>query len=229
MVAERAATAITALHDRLLAAYGPQHWWPTRDAHNPRFEILVGAVLTQHTAWVQVEKALAALRAAGPLTPQAVLAHPDLPALIRPAGPHRVKAGRLRALCHWFVAAGGFAGLAGRDTRRLCRDLRAVPGIGPETADVIALYAFDRPRFIADAYAFRILERYGLWQGRRRYEGLRERIEQALGADVAASFYQELHALIVAHAKQRCHKRNPNCDACVLAGRCAHAQRRVRS
>ncbi|MES1956152.1 endonuclease III domain-containing protein [Salinisphaera hydrothermalis] len=218
------AAAIVDFHDRLAAAYGPQHWWPIQDPANPRFEILIGAVLTQHTAWTNVEIAITALREAGSLTPEAMLAHDDLPALIRRAGPHRIKAERLRSLCRWFVERGGFAAIETLDTVTLCRELRSLHGIGPETADVIALYAFDRPRFVADAYAFRILERYGWWQGARRYERLRETIEAALGDDASAGFYDELHALIVAHAKQRCHKRAPDCGRCALAATCEYAR-----
>ena len=215
---------LRAFHDALLAAYGPQQWWPTQDAHNPRFEILVGAVLTQHTAWTNVEIAIAALREAGALTAETLLAHDDLAALIRRAGPHRVKARRLRALCQWFVAAGGFKALDDYADDALRAELLALHGIGPETADAIVLYAFSRPCFVADAYAFRVFERYGWWRApTRRYATLRKQVEQAApGAGVA--FYDELHALIVAHARQRCHKRAPDCARCVLNTRCAHGR-----
>ncbi|HET7315060.1 hypothetical protein [Salinisphaera sp.] len=216
---------LTAFRDDLFSAYGPQHWWPVQDEKNLRFEILVGAVLTQHTAWTNVEIALAALREAGPLSAGALLAHDDLPALIRRAGPHRVKAERLRTLCRWFVDRGGFGAIEMLDTAALCRELRSLRGIGPETADVIALYAFDRPRFIADAYAFRIFERYGWWQGTRRYERLRCRVESAAAFD--AEWFQELHALIVAHAKACCFKRTPDCERCVLADCCRFARGRA--
>ncbi|MGB7758109.1 MAG: hypothetical protein WBL23_18810 [Salinisphaera sp.] len=218
------AEAIVDFHDRLAAAYGPQHWWPIQDDANPRFEILIGAVLTQHTAWPNVDIAISALREAGPLNPETILAHDDLPGLIRRAGPHRIKAERLRSLCRWFVERGGFEAIEALDTATLCRELRSLHGIGPETADVIALYAFHRPRFVADAYAFRIFERYGWWPGSRRYERLRETIETALGERATAAFYDELHALIVAHAKQRCHKQVPDCARCALAATCAHGR-----
>ena len=220
------ASALRAFHDGLAATYGPQHWWPVQDADNPRFEILVGAVLTQHTAWTNVEIAIAELRDAGPLTADALLAHDDLPALIRRAGPHNIKARRLRSLCEWFVAQGGFDVLQTRDSATLRRELLALHGIGHETADVILLYAFQRPAFVADAYAFRIMERYGWTSGARNYERLRRSIE-AVGPDNDAGFYDELHALIVAHAKQRCHKRNPDCGHCVLHDRCDHGQAAV--
>ncbi|MBS63537.1 hypothetical protein [Salinisphaera sp.] len=215
--------ALRAFHDGLAAAYGPQRWWPVQDTDNPRFEILVGAVLTQHTAWTNAEIAIGQLREAGPLTAETVLAHEDLPALIRRAGPHNIKARRLRSLCEWFVGQGGFDGLQTRDSATLRRELLALHGIGHETADVILLYAFQRPAFVADAYAFRILERYGWTSGARNYERLRRSIEAVGPADDAA-FYDELHALIVAHAKQRCHKRNPDCVRCVLNDRCDHGR-----
>ena len=210
------------VHDTLLCAYGPQHWWPTQDAEQPRFEVLVGAVLTQHTAWTNVERAIANLRAAGPLTPDALLAHADLPTLIRRAGPHHVKAERLRALCRWLLAHGGLAVLDAWQTPALRRDLLSVRGVGAETADAILLYAFGRPQFVADAYAFRLFERYGWWSGPRRYERLRQTVE-AVGPATAA-FYDELHALIVAHARGRCHKRRPDCAHCALRDRCDHGR-----
>lgn len=217
-----ATDALAWFYDTLYAAHGPQHWWPHQDTVNPRYEILIGAVLTQHTAWTNVDIAIGELLAAGPLTAEAILAHGDaLPELIRRAGPHQVKAERLRALCRWFVEAGGFTAIAAQSTDDLCAGLRAVRGIGPETADVIALYAFDRPRFVADAYAFRIFERYGGWLGRtRRYEALRQAIEAAAPPAWQASDYQELHALIVEHARERCHKRRPDCARCALNPRC---------
>jgi len=213
----------TDLFGRLLAAHGPQHWWPHQDTDNPRFEILIGAVLTQHTAWTNVERAIATLRRAGPLTAETLLAYDDLAELVRQAGPHRVKAERLLALCEWFVTQGGFDAIEAMDTPALCKALRATHGVGPETADVIALYAFNRPRFVADAYAFRIFERLG-WcpagQGSRRYERLREQMEVAL-PDAEAAYFDEYHALIVEHAKHSCHKSRPACDVCALVSICA--------
>lgn len=219
MAAPINAQALDDVFARLLAGHGRQRWWPHQDPDQPRFEILIGAVLTQHAAWTNVERAIGALREAGPLTPAALLAHDNLADLIRQAGPHRVKAERLRALCRWFLERGGFASLERLDTATLCAELRAIRGIGPETADVIALYAFQRPRFVADAYAFRLVERLGWWQGSRRYEGLRRVVENALPNHDAA-FLDEYHALIVAHAKTCCHKRTPACTTCVLDSVC---------
>lgn len=203
------------LHDTLLAAYGPQRWWPART----RFEILVGAVLVQRTTWASAARAIERLREQDALTAQGILAHPELPEAIRVAGPHRIKAERLRGLCRWFIDAGGFAALDEWGTRDLRRALLARHGIGPETADVILVYAFERAQFVADAYAFRILARYGFIGTGLAYETLRARIECRGPADSA--FYNELHALLVAHARRACHKRAPDCDGCVLNTRCA--------
>lgn len=209
------AQTLRELYDNLLATYGPQHWWPARE----RFEILVGAVLVQRTTWTSAAAALQRLRDDNALTAEGILAHTALADAIRVAGPHHVKAQRLRNLCRWFVQAGGFEGLEEQSTDTLRRALLAVHGIGPETADVIVLYALKRPVFVADAYAFRVLGRYGWLSERTSYARLRSRIE-AIGPGDAA-FYNELHALIVAHGKQVCHKQSPNCATCVLAPCCA--------
>jgi endonuclease-3 related protein len=215
---------LSALYTDLRRAYGPQHWWPTQ-VDNPRFEILIGAVLTQHTAWTHAAAAVAALSRAGPLVPRVLLAHENLPELIRTAGTHRVKAGRLRALCNWVIAAGGLAKIDDMATTELRHALRGVHGIGPETADVIALYAFERPAFIADAYAFRLFERYGLWQGKTDYERLRRSVEATAVFDVSA--YQEFHALLVDHAKNLCFKQKPDCERCALVACCGYGQAQV--
>jgi endonuclease-3 related protein len=203
------------VYERLLAAYGPQRWWP---GDSP-FEVMVGAVLTQNTAWRNVERAIANLKAAEALTPSAVVAlpHADLAALIRPAGYFNVKARRLQAFCRFVVEAGGGAALAGLPTEALRRELLAVHGIGPETADDMLLYAFGRPVFVIDAYTRRLLGRLGLASGEEGYETLRHGIEGALGPD--AQLFNELHALVVHHAKVACGAR-PRCMGCCLRRIC---------
>jgi endonuclease-3 related protein len=202
----------------LAAAYGPQHWWP---AETP-FEVMVGAVLTQNTAWTNVERAIANLRAAGALDPEtlAAMAPGELAPLLRPAGYFNVKAARLQAFCRWLLARGGLAALAGRETHELRRDLLSVRGVGPETADDILLYALHRPVFVIDAYTRRILARLGLAAGDEPYDQLRVAVEDAIGPDVAA--LNELHALLVVHAKAHCRARAPRCEACPLAGACPY-------
>ncbi len=156
---------------RLDDAWGPQHWWPGESV----LEIMVGAVLTQNTAWSNVERAIANLKAAGTLSMQALLALPldELAALIRPAGYFNVKARRLRALLEWVWEAGGVEALSGWTDEKLRSGLLGVHGVGPETADDILLYAFGRPVFVIDAYTRRILGRLGLIDPTMGYEHLR--------------------------------------------------------
>jgi endonuclease-3 related protein len=181
---------------------------------------MLGAVLTQNTAWSNVEKALARLSGQVSLSAEALLALPEaeLAALIRPAGYFNVKARRLRAFCEAFIAAGGESALCKLDTPELREWLLGIHGIGPETADDMVLYAFERPVFVIDAYTRRLFERLGLLDGGEPYETLRMRFEQALGPDPA--LFNEYHALIVRHAKQVCRVRAPRCDACCLVADC---------
>jgi endonuclease-3 related protein len=210
------ARKMRAVFRRLFDQYGPQGWWP---ADSP-FEVMVGAVLVQNTAWSNVEQAIAGLAARGALYPERILALPDLAEVLRPSGCFRVKADRLRSLCRWFLASGGLAALEARPTAAIRAELLAVHGVGPETADDILLYALERPVFVIDAYTRRLFARFGLIGGQEDYETLRARIERALGPDVP--LYQEYHALIVRHAKGSCRTR-PGCERCCLAPRCARA------
>ena len=203
------------VHDRLLAEYGEQGWWPGDTA----FEVVVGAVLTQNAAWTNVEYALANLRAADALTPEAIvdLSPERLGELIRPSGYYNVKARRLQAVCAFLLEQGGVEALDELDTDALREALLAVHGVGRETADDIVLYGFHRPVFVIDAYTRRIFSRLGLLDHRAGYEALRAAFENALPRD--PGLYQEYHALIVQHAKQACGVR-PRCDACCLRRRC---------
>ena len=212
------ADRLRSLFVTLEAAHGTHHWWP---AETP-FEVAVGAVLTQNAAWINVERAIANLRAANVLEPRAIveLEHDDLAALLRPSGYFNLKANRLKSLCRWWLEAGGHDALAARSTEVLRPELLAVHGVGPETADDILLYAFHRPVFVIDAYTRRILSRLGLIGGREGYEALRHAFERALGPDVA--LFNAYHALIVIHAKALCRPR-PRCGDCPLSGECPTA------
>ncbi len=207
------------VYRRLAAAHGPQHWWPGDSA----FEIMVGAVLTQNTAWSNVEKAIANLKQAGALTPKAIAAAPHrrLAAWLKPSGYFNIKARRLRAYCEWYIARGGKRRLARLPTAALRAELLNVHGVGPETADDILLYAFERPVFVIDAYTRRLFQRLGIIEGREDYESLRHGFESALGADVP--LFNEYHALIVTHAKDVCRPR-PRCATCTLRSICAAAK-----
>lgn len=208
------------VYDRLLRCYGPQHWWPG----DTPFEVMVGAILTQNTAWSNVEKAIGNLVANDALTPEAIVASPPatVAGWIRPSGYFNIKAKRLRNFCRWYLAAGGLDALRRFDTVTLRHRLLAVNGVGPETADDMLLYAFERPVFVIDAYTRRLLVRLGLAHGGESYEHLRHAFEQGLGtARRRVAMFNEYHALIVAHAKVHCRK-TPVCDGCCLLRHCPH-------
>ncbi len=199
------------LYRHLLQALGPQHWWPGDSA----FEIALGALLTQNTAWRNVEQALRNLRNRGWLQPEAVATAPleELEQLLRPSGYYRQKARRARDLARWWLAHGGEEGLRSLPTETLRRELLRLKGIGPETADSILLYAFHRPVFVVDAYTRRILSRHG-FPLPPDYEGLRKFMEDQLPRSVP--LYQEFHALLVAVGKHFC-RRSPRCTGCPVA------------
>ena len=203
------------VQERLAAAYGPQDWWPARDP----FEMMAGALLTQRTTWRNAERAIASLRREGVLSPEALVSVPiaRLEALVRVAGTFRTKAVRLKALARWYVDSGGRDALAARPTAKLRSELLALPGIGPETADDILVYTFTRPVFVVDAYARRILSRYGWAEGDEPYDRLSAAVTRAIGADTAR--LGELHALLVEHGKRHC-RPTPRCTGCPLAAGC---------
>lgn len=207
------------IYRALLATYGPQGWWPGESA----FEVALGAVLTQNTAWGNVERALGNLKAAGVLSLRGLQAldQEELECLLRPSGTYRVKATRVRALLDYLERSygGDLAGLATGDLEAVRRGLLSVPGIGPETADSILLYAAGRPTFVIDAYTRRLLGRLGLAERNVSYEKLQAFFMQHLPPDPA--LYGEYHALIVRHGKERCRARRPRCGDCPLRQECA--------
>ena len=207
---------------RLLEAhFGTQKWWP---ADSP-FEVVVGAILTQNTAWTNVEKAIGNLRAADALAPEAIsrMAPAALEQLIRPAGFFRQKALRLQHVTTVLVTtcAGEVATLCAGPLDEARSRLLALPGIGPETADSILLYAAHRPSFVVDAYNRRIFSRLGLLAGDEKYEAIRARF--MAGLPVEPRLYNEYHALIVTLAKSHCRKNRPDCLGCPLVSGCGFA------
>jgi len=207
------------VYRRLYDCFGAQGWWP---GEGP-FEVMVGAVLTQNTAWRNAERALGRLRRAGLLEPRAI-AEADsarVAAAIRPSGCFNVKTRRLQALSRAYLSWGGRQGMATMGTGDLRRALLRVHGIGRETADDILVYAFDRPVFVVDAYSRRIFERLGLLEGGERYEKVRRDIESVLDPDPA--LFNEYHALIVQLGKTVC-RPLPDCVACVLRDLCPTAE-----
>lgn len=212
------------MHDLLDSAYGPQHWWP---AQTP-FEVILGAYLTQNTAWKAVERSLDNLRQATAYTIEGLRALPleDLQTLIRPSGFSTRKAPALKA----FVAmldtefSGSLDQLAATPTPVLRRRLLALPGVGSETADAILLYALNHPVPVADEYLRRIAERHHLAAPLRRgdrkaYETLTGLTRKAFAVDPASSqtrLFNEFHALTVAVGKAHC-GRTARCEGCPLA------------
>ncbi|MDD2706649.1 MAG: endonuclease III domain-containing protein [Verrucomicrobiae bacterium] len=203
----------------LLKRFGPQRWWP---AETP-FEVCIGAILTQNTAWTNVEKAIANLKSAHALHPKVLLSLPDptLAQLIRPSGYFNLKARRLKAFVRFFVENHGASikQMAHQDTDILRQQLLGVYGIGKETADSILLYSLDKPIFIIDAYTRRVFERHGWIRGEEDYDTIREMVEAAwhkFSPEQQRKDFNEFHALIVALGKDFCHKKNPVCCKCPL-------------
>ena len=194
---------IRKLFDILFDYYGPQKWWPCQTGL--RWEIITGAILTQNTAWTNVEKAIGTLLSADVMSPERVLATPDtdLQELIRPAGFFTQKCAYLKAMAA-FMLERELAFEQSADVWALRKELLAVKGVGRETADSILLYAFNKPIFVIDAYTRRVAERHLHLDNSVHYDTLQKIFMDALPADVA--IYNEYHALIVALCKESCHK-----------------------
>ncbi len=219
------AQRLRTMHEWLVTACGPQHWWPA----NTPFEVILGAYLTQNTAWKAVERSLDNLKRAGALTLEGIRALPveRLRELIRPSGFVTRKAPAIKA----FVAlvddqfAGSLKNMAATPADPLRARLLALPGVGPETADAILLYAFGKAVPVADEYLRRIAERHRLLSpapshNRKGYDALTRLTRGAFASDPPAShagLYNEFHALVVAVGKAHC-GRKANCDGCPLAG-----------
>jgi len=196
------------MHSALATAYGPQHWWPAKTP----FEVILGAYLTQNTSWKAVERSL-----------------DDLQQLIRPSGFHTRKAPALKAFVAMLDAefGGSLDSLSAIPTAPLRRRLLALPGVGPETADAILLYALGHPVPVADEYLRRIAERHQLTAvepGRKGYQSLVALTQQAFAQDPSechTRLFNEFHALTVAVGKAHCAK-TPNCSGCPLENDLEH-------
>ncbi len=212
--------SLLGLFGKLLGHFGPLHWWP---ATSP-FEVVVGAILTQNTAWRNVAAAIANLREAGCLTPQGIqgLQRQELENLIHPAGFFRQKADYLTTLvdCLQHRHGGDLDRWLAGNLELVRRELLQIRGIGPETADSILLYAGHRPTFVIDAYTRRLFARLGLLQGEEPYETIRTLFMTNLPQD--PDLFNEFHALIVEECKTFCRKRTPLCPSCPLLGSCPH-------
>lgn len=207
------AKALKDIFDKLYRHYGPQGWWPGRT----RFEIIVGAILTQNTAWRNVEKAIDNLKKAKLLSPIELenVDRKRLARLIRPAGYYNVKSGRLKCFVDFLFSryGGSLFEISRRETADLRKELLCVNGIGPETCDSILLYAFGRPLFVVDAYTKRIFSRHKFFKEDASYEEVQKFFMERLPRN--SDLYNEFHALIVRLGKEVCRK-TPDCNICPI-------------
>jgi len=217
MTSEVVTDKLNHIYRRLLDNYGIQQWWP---ADNP-FQVMVGAILTQSATWLNVEKAIANLKAAQVLTPSALrkLSLAELSALIHPCGYYNAKARKLKAFAGWLeeCCADNLEKLFVLDTDCLRQQLLAVYGIGPETADSIILYAAGKPVFVIDTYTRRISDRIGLVPKSNSYAAYQSLFMDSLPADT--ELFNEYHALLVCLGKDVCRPR-PLCRLCCLGDIC---------
>lgn len=208
-----AAPPLMEMYEAMLAQFGPRGWWPART----KFEVCAGAILTQNTAWRNVKRAIANLRAAKLLSLKKINETPDeeLAALIVPAGYYNMKAKRLKNFTGMVADeyGGSLARLFRLPAMQLREQLLEVNGIGFETADSIILYAAEKPVFVCDAYTRRIGARHGLFDSDADYETMRAYFTGRLPVDV--QLYNEYHALIVGVGASYC-GRTPDCAACPL-------------
>ena len=198
--------------------YGPRHWWP---ADSP-FEVMLGAILTQNTAWTNAEKAITGFKQVCDMMPEALLSLSTerLQEVIRSSGYFRQKSMRLQGLCRFLLDyyEGDIPLMEEVPTQKLREQFLSLNGIGPETADSILLYALSRPVFVVDAYTVRLLSRLGYCGENSKYEEVQAFFMENLEPD--AVFFNEYHALIVIHCKQRCRKQTPICAECPLMSEC---------
>ncbi len=201
------------IYQLLLNRFGPQDWWPGES----QFEIITGAILTQNTNWTNVEKAIANLKSASQLTPEKLyqLDISELAKLIRPAGYFNIKAKRLKNFLTWLFndCHGQLVNMQKIATDQLRSQLLAIKGIGPETADSILLYAFDREVFVVDTYTARVCSRHHLIEPDAGYEQIQYLFLSALPSE--AKLFNEYHALLVMVGKEFC-KPKARCEDCPL-------------
>lgn len=205
------------IYDQLYQGYGPQHWWP---GDGP-FETIIGAILTQNTAWKNVERAITNLKTAQALSPQRLRELPmeELAQLIRPSGYFNTKARKLKAFAQHLGDRhhDDLAAFLSQEAALLRQELLDIYGIGEETADDILLYAARLPSFVIDTYTRRIVRRLGVAPQKDSYGAFQSLFHENLYPD--ANLFNEYHALLDRHAKETCRK-SPLCDSCCLSQLC---------
>ncbi len=201
------------IYHRLIDSYGAQHWWPAEEP----FEVMVGAILTQSAAWLNVEKAVVNLKAAKALSPQALrcLSLSEIATFIHPCGYYNAKARKLKSLAQWLgeYYEDDLSELFANSADQLRQQLLSIYGIGHETADSIILYAANKPVFVIDAYTRRIINRIGLAPDGNSYTAYQVLFLDNLPADTR--LFNEYHALLVRLGKEVCRNR-PLCQQCCL-------------
>jgi endonuclease-3 related protein len=201
------------IYHRLYDAFGPQRWWPADTA----FEVILGAILTQNTAWKNVVAAIENLRRYDLLTFERLsgLSAHELAILIRPSGFYNEKAKKIKTLCDHILSkwGGSLEDFLGRDVESMRTELLSIRGIGPETADSIILYAAFKPSFVVDTYTYRIFSRHGWVEEAISYDDLREYFMGEIDPDVP--LFQEFHALLVRTGHLYCRK-TALCQSCPL-------------
>ena len=218
----------------LLESFGPQNWWPVDTKYHqnhqsdPRFEIMVGAILTQNTAWTNVEKALQKLRSHKVLTIHRIVTINinSLKTMIQPSGFFNQKAHRLKLFSLYIEKnyEGDLQKFFSREKKEIRHELLSLQGVGPETADSILLYAGDHSIFVVDSYTKRICQRFPFHVASNSYDEIQAFFERelqlTLKQESLVSTYKEFHALVVNLAKQYCWKKKPNCTGCPLTTLC---------
>lgn len=206
------------LYDILFEHFGPQHWWP---GDSP-FETAIGAILTQNTAWTNVERTIRNLKEADCFSVEEIAAAQNLEELIRPAGYFNQKAGYLRNFCQHIIGhhSSSIEEMLDGNLNDVRKELLTIRGIGPETADSILLYAGNHPTFVVDAYTIRIGNRIGLFST-ETYHEVKEFFEAGMKPD--PQIYNEYHALLVALGKRVCKARDPGCQECPVRESCQFA------
>ncbi|MFC1703267.1 endonuclease III domain-containing protein [Candidatus Omnitrophota bacterium] len=204
---------LESIYKELFGRFGPQKWWPA----DTKFEVIVGAILTQNTAWTNVEKALQNLKNHKLLSPQSLrdISEKRLGQLIKPAGYYNVKAQRLKDFINFLFEryGGNLNRMFKTDFLKLRAELLSINGIGLETADSILLYAGEKPLFVVDAYTRRILARHHLIEETATYSEIQNLFMNNLSHDI--QLFNEYHALIVRLGKEIC-KKMPRCHICPL-------------
>ncbi len=202
------------IYTTLLAAFGPQGWWPARI----RLEVILGAILTQNTAWKNAALAVRRLRQAGMLNHEKLSSASlsKLESLIRPAGFFRQKARTIRNFLRYLETShgGSLRAMFSTPGEKVRRELLALKGLGPETADAILLYAGGKTFFVADAYSRRVLARHDLWKPTATYSEAQQVLHEHLPG--SAALFNEFHALLVEAGKRYCKREVPRCEACPL-------------